>query len=56
MNENNLLLGEIIRTCGKRKFVQHRKITISRPMDCICLDIKYVWIYGEKQLLFVDHS
>ena len=49
MNENNLLLGKVIRTSGKRQFVQHRKITTIRPMDCICLDIKYVWIDGERR-------
>jgi transposase InsO family protein len=49
MNENNLLLGKVIRTSGKRQFVQHRKITTSQPMDCICLDIKYIWIDGEKR-------
>lgn len=49
MNENKLLLGKVIRASGKRQFVQHRKITTARPMDCICLDIKYVWIDGEKR-------
>ncbi len=49
MNENKLLLGKVIRTSGKRQFVQHRRITTVCPMDCICLDIKYVWIDGEKR-------
>lgn len=49
MNENNLLLGEMIRTSGKREFVQHRKINIVRRMEYLCLDIKYVWIHLEKR-------
>lgn len=49
MNENNLLLGKVIRTSGKRTFVKHRKIDANYPMEFICLDIKYVYIHGEKR-------
>lgn len=49
MNENNLLLGKVIRTSGRREFVQHRKIDASRTMEYLCLDIKYVWIHPEKR-------
>lgn len=49
MDEQNLLLGKVIRTCGKRKFVQHRKIEATRPMEYLCLDIKYVWVAGESR-------
>lgn len=49
MDENNLLLGKVIRTSGKRQFVQHRRINAQYPMECLCLDIKYVWIEGEKR-------
>lgn len=49
MNENNLLLGKVIRTSGKREFVKFRKIQSSYPMEYICLDIKYVYIHGEKR-------
>ena len=49
MDENNLLLGKVIRTHGKREFVQYRKINAQRPMEYICLDIKYVWVHGEKR-------
>jgi putative transposase len=49
MEENNLLLGKIIRTKGKRKWVEHRKIKATRPMEYLCLDIKYVWVEGEKR-------
>jgi putative transposase len=49
MDENNLLLGKVIRTSGKRTFVKHRKINANYPMEFICLDIKYVYIHGEKR-------
>lgn len=49
MNEHNLLLGKVVRTSGKRQFVQHRKIEASHPMQHLCLDIKYVWVHGEKR-------
>jgi transposase InsO family protein len=49
MDENKLLLGKVIRTQGKRRFVQHRTIHASKPMEHLCLDIKYIWIHGEKR-------
>lgn len=49
MDENNLLLGKVIRTNGKRTFVKHRKIQAAYPMQYLCLDIKYVWVAGEKR-------
>ncbi len=49
MDENNLLLGKVITTRGKREFVKHRKIQANYPMEVICLDIKYVWVHGEKR-------
>lgn len=49
MDEQNLLLGKVIRTSGKRQFVQQRKINASKPMEHLCLDIKYIWIHGEKR-------
>ena len=49
MNEQNLLLGKIIRTSGIRKFVQHRKISASYPMEYLCLDIKYVYVHADKR-------
>lgn len=49
MDESNLLLGKIIKTSGKRAFVKHRKITATKPMEYLCLDIKYVWVAGEKR-------
>ena len=49
MDESKLLLGKVISTHGKRDFVKFRKITASRPMEYLCLDIKYVWVKGEKR-------
>ncbi len=49
MDENNLLLGKVIKTSGKREFVKHRKIEATKPMEHLCLDIKYVWVQGEKR-------
>ena len=53
MNENNLLLGKVIKTSGKRQFVQHRKIAANYPMEYLCLDIKYVWIQGESRWYYL---
>lgn len=49
MDEQNLLLGKVIRTCGKRKFVQHRKIIASYPMEYLCLDIKYIYVHADRR-------
>jgi putative transposase len=49
MDENNLLLGKVIRTSGKREFVKHRKIEATYPMEYLCLDIKYIWVEGDKR-------
>jgi putative transposase len=49
MDESKLLLGKIISTHGKRDFVKFRKITASRPMEYLCLDIKYIWVRGEQK-------
>lgn len=48
MHENNLLLGKVIKTSGKRQFVQHRKIAANYPMEYLCLDIKYIWVHGDS--------
>ena len=44
MDKNHLLLGKVIRTSGKRKFVQFRKIEATKPMEYLCWDIKYIWV------------
>jgi transposase InsO family protein len=50
MKEQRLLCGTIIRTnMGKRKFVQWRVQQADRPMQQLCMDIKYIHIHGEKR-------
>jgi putative transposase len=47
MNEHHLLCGKRIKTKGKRMFVRFRRIHANKPMEYLCLDIKYVWVHGE---------
>lgn len=58
MDENKLLLGKIIKTKGKREWVKYRRIEAARPLQYLCLDIKYVWVEGDKrwyyQLAIID--
>jgi putative transposase len=49
MKEHHLLSGKRIKVQGKRKWVKHRRIDAKRPMEYLCLDIKYVWVEGEKR-------
>lgn len=49
MDQQNLLLGRFIHTQGKRQWVKHRKIVVSKPLEYLCLDIKYIWIEGERR-------
>lgn len=49
MRENKLLCGKVIRTKGRRNFVRFRRIQATRPMECLCLDIKYVWVTGDRR-------
>jgi putative transposase len=49
MDENELLLGKVIRTHGKREWVKLRKIIATRPMEYLCWDIKYIWVKGERR-------
>jgi putative transposase len=53
MDENSLLLGKSIKTNGKRQWVKHRKIQATKPMEYLCLDIKYLWIHGEKRFYYL---
>jgi putative transposase len=49
MDENQLLLGKVIKTQGKREWVKFRKINASKPMEYLCWDIKYVWVPDERK-------
>jgi putative transposase len=53
MNENNLLMGKVIKCSGKRTWVQFRKIQSSRPMEYLCLDIKYIWVQGDGRWYYL---
>jgi putative transposase len=53
MDKNNLLLGKVIKTQGKRQWVKHRKIEALKPLEYLCLDIKYVWIGGERRFYYL---
>jgi transposase InsO family protein len=49
MKEHHLLCGKKIKTHGKRTFVKFRRIKAVKPMEYLCLDIKYVWVQGENR-------
>lgn len=53
MDDHKLLLGKVIRTSGKRNWVQYRKILASQPLEYLCLDIKYVWVHGEGRWYYL---
>lgn len=53
MDQNSLLLGKTIKTNGKRQWVKHRKIKAVKPMEYLCLDIKYLWVHGEKRFYYL---
>ena len=49
MKENGLLLDKITSGRLKRTWVKWRKIENARPMDHICMDIKYVYVHGSRR-------
>ncbi len=53
MDESSLLLGKSIKTNGKRQWVKQRRIQATKPMEYLCLDIKYLWIHGEKRFYYL---
>ena len=54
MSEAHLLLTtNRISTYGKRAFVQSRKVDASYPMQHLTMDIKYVYIHGEKRNVYL---
>ena len=44
MKNAKLLQNRITRDHSDKKFVKHRKVCTSRPLECIEMDIKMVWI------------
>jgi transposase InsO family protein len=53
MSEQDLLLGKSIICKGKREFVKFRRIVASKPLEYLCLDIKYVWVKGESRWYYL---
>lgn len=54
MREAHLLnMHRRITTNGRRTFVKMRKIQAEYPMEHLCLDIKYVYIHGEKRNVYL---
>lgn len=50
MKEHRLLCGAVIKTAGtKRRFIQWRVQQATKPMEQLCMDIKYVHIHGQKR-------
>jgi transposase InsO family protein len=53
MDENNLLMGKVIRCQGQRKWVKYRRIQATKPLEYLCLDIKYVWVQGDGRWYYL---
>jgi putative transposase len=49
MKESNLLLNKTITTTGPRTFIKFRTVEAAYPMEYLCMDIKYIWVDGEKR-------
>lgn len=49
MDEHNLLLNRVSMSSGARQFVQFRTVEAKYPMEYLSMDIKYVWVAGEKR-------
>lgn len=52
MKEHHLLCGKRIQVQGKRKWVKHRRIKAKYPMEYLCLDIKYIWVEGDRRYYY----
>lgn len=53
MDQQKLLLGKVIRCKGKRQWVKYRKIQATKPLEYLCLDIKYVWVHGDGRWYYL---
>ena len=53
MDENNLLMGKIIQCKGQRQWVKYRRIQATKPLEYLCLDIKYVWVHGDGRWYYL---
>ncbi len=55
MKENGLLLEKITSGRLKRNWVKWRKIENAKPLEHICMDIKYVYIHGSRRNAYLGH-
>lgn len=53
MKENNLLLKKPTTGRGNRQWVKYRTITEATPYAHVCMDIKCVYIHGERRNAFL---
>jgi putative transposase len=49
MGENGLLLDRLPRNRAPRQWVKWRKIQDAKPLEYLCMDIKYVYIHGARR-------
>lgn len=49
MKESGLLLQKVKSGRLNRQWVQWRKILNAKPLDYICMDIKYIYIHGQRR-------
>ncbi len=49
MRENGLLLDKLPRNRSPRQWVKWRKIQDAKPLENLCMDIKYVYIHGARR-------
>jgi transposase InsO family protein len=53
MKENRLLLNKRIRGSRKREFVKERRMRAERPYEKLQMDIKYVYVGGERRNVYL---
>ena len=49
MQESGLLLEKVKNKAAGRQWVKWRTIKGAKPLDYICMDIKYIYVHGEKR-------
>lgn len=53
MKENRLLFKKRIRSSRKREFVKERRMRAERPYEKLQMDIKYVYVQGERRNVYL---
>lgn len=49
MRENGLLLDKLPRKRSPRQWVKWRKVQDAKPLEHLCMDIKYVYVHGARR-------